>query len=348
MLGALVGDIVGSLYEFKSHRSKDFPFFGDGADFTDDSVLTAAVADALINDHPPQKAIYQWSLRYPNRCYGNTFSQWLQSGELEPYNSWGNGAAMRVSPAALLASTLDEALENARRVTEVTHNHPEGIKGALATAHAIFLARCNAGAGAIRREIELHYGYDLDRSIDLIRPGYQFNESCQQTVPEAIVCALEARDFEDAIRNAVSLGGDADTLAAIAGPIAEARFGIPDDIARAALERVSPEMRATLHALYARSEYVSPIRSLRPTMPGSTLRRRYDELGPLESLRDEPTCLSRLAKWEDFLLHGRNASSSLHAQAARGQWDPALDEDYLELVSLVMEAWPDPDDFSIN
>jgi hypothetical protein len=255
---------------------------------------------------------------------------------------------MRVSPAALIASTLDEALATARRVTEVTHDHPEGIKGALATAHAIFLARCGAGAGAIRREIELHYGYDLDRSVDMIRPGYRFNESCQQTVPEAIVCALEARDFEDAIRNAISIGGDSDTLAAIAGPIAEARFGIPDDIARAALERVSPEMREVVRALYARSEYVHPIRSLRPVIPGSSLRRRYEALGPIEELPGEHTFRSKLATWEGFTLHGRNASSSFHAQAARSQWDDGINEEYPELVALVMEAWPRPDDFTIN
>lgn len=270
MLGAIVGDIVGSIYEFDNHRSKDFPLFGEGADFTDDSVLTLAVADALLNSKPPREAIYLWGLRYPKRGYGGGFAKWLTTWELAPYNSFGNGAAMRVSPAALLANTLDEALENARRVTEVTHDHPEGIKGALATAHAIFLARFDAGPGEIRRTIEDHYGYDLDRTVDMIRPTYRFNESCQETVPEAIVCALEARDFEDAIRNAISIGGDSDTVAAIAGPIAEARFGIPDEIAIAALERVSEEMRVLIHALYARSEYGHPIQGMRPPIPGGS------------------------------------------------------------------------------
>ncbi len=263
MLGALVGDIVGSLYEFDNHLSKDFPLFGEGADFTDDSVLTMAVADALVNGVPPRDAIYLWAVRYPKRGYGGGFSAWLRTWELAPYDSWGNGAAMRVSPAALLANTLDEALDAARRVTEVTHNHPEGIKGALATTHAIFLARFGAGPGEIRRTIELRYGYDLDRSVDSIRPTYRFNESCQETVPEAIVCALEGRDFEDAIRNAISIGGDSDTLAAIAGPIAEARFGIPDEIAHEALARVSQEMRELLHRLYASTEYGHPVRGLR-------------------------------------------------------------------------------------
>ncbi len=348
MLGALVGDIVGSPYEFNSHRSKDFPLFGDEADFTDESVHTVAVADALLNGHAPQKSLYAWSVRYPYRSYGIAFSEWLRAGTLSPHDSACNGAAIRVSPAALIANTLDEALESARRVSEATHGHAEGIKGALATAHAIFLARCDAGPGAIRREIELHYGYDLDRSVDMIRPGYHFTVSSQRSVPEAIVCALEARDFEDAIRNAVSLGGDSDTLAAIAGPIAEARFGIPDDIARAALERVTPEMRQTIRALYARSEYVNPIRSLRPAIPGSTLRLRYDALGPIEEIAGERTHRSRLATWEDFLTYGRNASSSFHAQAARWEWDDGINEEYPELVALVMEAWPNPDDFSIH
>lgn len=263
MLGAIVGDIVGSIYEFDNHRSKDFPFFGEGADFTDDSVLTLAVADALLHGKPPRDAIHQWAVRHPGRGYGGGFARWLQTPGLEPYDSFGNGAAMRVSPAALLANTLDEALEAARRVTEVTHDHPEGIKGALATAHAIFLARFGAGPGEIRRVIEHRYGYDLDRTVDSIRPTYRFNETCQETVPEAIVCALEARDFEDAIRNAISIGGDSDTVAAIAGPIAEARFGIPDEIAHAALARLTDEMRALLHALYARTEYGHPVRGMR-------------------------------------------------------------------------------------
>lgn len=263
MLGAVIGDIVGSIYEFDNHRSKDFPFFGEGADFTDDSVLTFAVAESLLHGHEPRLALHRWAVRYPNRGYGGGFAAWLRTRELAPYNSFGNGAAMRVSPAALLANTLDEALGHARRVTVATHDHPEGIKGALATAHAIFLARFGAGPGEIRRTIEVRYGYDLDRTVDQIRPGYAFNETCQETVPEALVCALEARDFEDAIRNAVSIGGDSDTLAAIAGPVAEARFGIPDDIAEEAMRRLTDEMREVLHALYARSEYGHPVRGRR-------------------------------------------------------------------------------------
>ncbi|MCW5594144.1 MAG: ADP-ribosylglycohydrolase family protein, partial [Burkholderiales bacterium] len=186
MLGAIVGDIVGSIYEWDNHRSKDFPFFGQGVDYTDDSVLTAAVADALLHGHPPQKSLYLWATRHPKRGYGGGFAQWLTTWELAPYDSFGNGAAMRVSPAALLANTLEEALELATKVTEVTHNHPEGIKGAKATAHAIFLARFGASAEEIRRTIAATYGYDMDRTVDSIRPDYRFNETCQETVPEAL------------------------------------------------------------------------------------------------------------------------------------------------------------------
>lgn len=342
MLGAIVGDIVGSIYEFDNHRSKDFPFFGPGAAFTDDSVLTLAVADALLHGRPPRETLYLWAVRHPKRGYGVGFRNWLTTWELAPYDSWGNGAAMRVSPAALLANTLDEALEAARRVTVVTHNHPEGIKGALATAHAIFLARFGAGPGEIRRTIEDEYGYDLDRSVDSIRPGYTFDESCQRTVPEAIVCALEARDFEDAIRNAISIGGDSDTIAAIAGPIAEARFGIPDEIAHTALARVTDEMRGLLHVLYARSEYAHPVRSLRPAMPGPLLLQRYLALGPIVELEGVRTVRSRLASWPDFLANGRDAAAYFRQQAARGWWDDGIDRQHPGLVALVLEAWPEP------
>jgi ADP-ribosylglycohydrolase len=253
MLGAIIGDIVGSIYEWDNHRSKDFPFYGPGVTYTDDSVLTVAVADALLNDHPPQQALYLWACRHPKRGYGGGFARWLTTWDLAPYNSWGNGAAMRVSPAALLAETLEEALDLARKVTEVTHDHPEGLKGAAATTHAIVLARQGVDAGKIRETIAVTYDYDMDRTVDAIRPNYRFNESCQETVPEALICALEAVSFEDAIRNAISIGGDSDTVAAIAGPVAEARFGIPDDIAAPALALLSDDMRATLGALYDRA-----------------------------------------------------------------------------------------------
>lgn len=279
MLGAIVGDIAGSIYEWNNHRSKDFPFFGPGADYTDDSVLTMAVADALLHGLPPQQALYRWAIRHPKRGYGSGFSRWLATWELAPYGSWGNGAAMRVSPAALLANTLGEALEMAARVTEVTHDHPEGIRGAKATAHAIFLARFGAGPDEIRRTVAEAYGYDMDRSVDSIRPHYRFDPSCQGTVPEAIICALEANSFEDAIRNAISIGGDSDTVAAIAGPVAEFLFGIPDGIAHAAMEIIPGDMRETLSLLYARAGYAALDSESRGAATGSSWPGRESPSG---------------------------------------------------------------------
>lgn len=253
MLGAIIGDIAGSLYEGRPHKSKDFPFFGPGADFTDDTVCTIAVADALLHDKPPADALYQWCTRYPGRGYGGMFARWLRAWRRRPYGSFGNGAAMRVSPAGLLGATLDEALQMARWVTEVTHDHPEGVKGAAATVHAIFLARAREAPEAIRAAIEAEYDYNLARTVDEIRPRYQFDTTCQGTVPEALICALEAKDFEDAIRNAISLGGDADTLAAIAGGVAEARFGIPANLVKEGRSRLPRDMNRVLDELYARA-----------------------------------------------------------------------------------------------
>lgn len=251
MLGAIIGDIVGSIYEFNNHRSKDFPFFGEGADFTDDTVLTVAVADALLHDKPVARTLADWSWRYPGRGYGGRYAAWLRTWDLAPYGSFGNGAAMRVSPAALLARSLDEALAMARKVTEVTHDHPEGLKGAAATVHGIVLARDGAVPDKIRKEIAATYGYNMDRSVDGIRPGYEFNESCQKTVPEALICALEATSFEDALRNAISIGGDSDTIAAIAGPLAEALFGIPQTLIEQGRRYLPLPMLEVIDRLYA-------------------------------------------------------------------------------------------------
>lgn len=344
MLGAIIGDIVGSIYEWNNHRSKDFPLFGLGADYTDDSVLTVAVADALLNGHPPAKSLHLWACRHPKRGYGGGFARWLRTWELAPYNSWGNGAAMRVSPAALLANTLDEALALAVKVTEVTHNHPEGLKGAKATAHAIFLARFGADADEIRRTIAQAYGYDMGRTVDTIRPNYRFNESCQGTVPEALICALEATSFEDAIRNAISIGGDSDTVAAIAGPLAEALYGIPDEIAQTAMEMIPDDMQDTLYRLYAKSEYVHPISRNRPAIPLPQLRARYEALLPIEELPGERTFRIRLGGgWEAFLYYGRDASAWFrHASGSGDEPRDSMYDDCPELVALVLEAWPTP------
>ncbi len=260
MLGAIAGDIIGSVYEFNPIKTKDFhPLFQPGVHFTDDTALTVAVADALLHDRDPVAAFKDWGHRYPDCGWGGMFARWLFSEQTGPYGSFGNCAAMRVSPAAFLADTLEEALRLAEKVTAVTHDHPEGIKGAAATAAAIFLARQGASAEAIRQYIEQEYGYDLQRSIAEIRPGYRFDETCQGTVPEAILCALEATDFEDAIRNAISLGGDADTLGAITGGIAEARFGLPELIGTETWNRLPDDMRTVISALYRRRGLPLPI-----------------------------------------------------------------------------------------
>lgn len=255
MLGAIIGDIVGSVYEFNNFRSKDFePLFHRKAFFTDDTVCTIAVADALVNARPPAEALKDWGTKYwENGGWGRSFALWLGSDSLAPYNSFGNGAAMRVAPAALLATSLDDAISLAHKVTEVTHNHPEGMKGAAATAAAGYLARTGSSQSYIRGYIADRFGYDLTLTIDEIRPHYRFNETCQQTVPQALTCVLEANSFEDAIRNAISIGGDSDTIGAIAGGVAEAMYGVPEDIAERGWGYLPQEMREVLTALYAKA-----------------------------------------------------------------------------------------------
>ena len=233
MLGAIIGDIVGSVYEFNNIKTKGFPFMNEKCFFTDDTVMTIAVADALLKGGTADNFIdsmKEIGRLYPNSGFGGGFYKWLFSDNREPYNSFGNGSAMRVSPCAWFADSLEEAEQLAERSAAVTHNHPEGIKGAQATASAIYLARFNTSKdakGIIKEYVENTYGYDLSRTLDEIRPVYKFNETCQETVPEAIIAFLESNGFEDAIRNAISLGGDSDTLAAITGSIAEAAYGIP-------------------------------------------------------------------------------------------------------------------------
>ena len=229
MYGAIIGDIVGSAYEFRNIKTKEFPFFSSRCDYTDDSLMTIAVAQALIQ---PRKDLEDFKSHliktmqamgraypYPTGAYGGRFSEWLRSSDPQPYFSFGNGSAMRVSPCGLCASTLEDAVSLARSSAEVTHNHPEGIKGAQATAAAIYLARTGSSKASIRDYIR-EFFYPLDQTLDEIRPDYDFDESCQGTVPQAIQAFLESDSFEDAIRNAISLGGDSDTLGAITGSIA--------------------------------------------------------------------------------------------------------------------------------
>lgn len=252
MFGALIGDLVGSVYEWNNIKTKDFaPLIAAKAFLTDDSVLTVAVADALLHQRPMAESLKDWGRRYPDSDWGGRFSRWLFSEDGAPYDSFGNGSAMRCSPAALLAGSLEEALELACLTALPTHNHPEGIKGAQATVLATYLARQGRDADHIRAAVAEFSGYDLARTVDDIRPGYRFDVTCQGSVPEALICALEAESFEDAIRNAISIGGDSDTLAAIAGPVAEARFGIPEDIGAQAWARVPRDMREVMEALYA-------------------------------------------------------------------------------------------------
>lgn len=259
MLGAIIGDIVGSRFEFNNHRSKDFDLFTDASFVTDDSIMTIAIAKALMEavkasqdpEHVDQAKLADLAVRhmqeigrkYPNCGYGGRFERWVFSSDPRPYNSFGNGAAMRVSPAGFFARDEKEAVQLAKTVTAVTHNHEEGIKGAVATAVAIYMAGRGAKKEAIRQRIEDDY-YILDFTIDGIRPLYVFNETCQETVPQALVCFFESESFEDAIRTAISLGGDSDTVAAITGAVAEAYYGIPPALGRRALGYLDADLRA--------------------------------------------------------------------------------------------------------
>ena len=236
MLGAIVGDFVGSVHEFEAIKRKDFPLIHPDCRVTDDSLLTIAVAEWLLRGNDLVTRFHQLVDQHPEAGWGGAFHRWAQDRRRTPYNSFGNGAGMRVSPIGWAFDTLGDTLDAARRSAAVTHDHPEGIKGAQATAAAVFLARTTRDRELIRREIARRFGYDLDRTTDQIRPTYQFNETCQRTVPEAIIAFLDSENFEDAIRNAISLGGDADTLACICGGIAHAFYGgVPSDLADAAL-----------------------------------------------------------------------------------------------------------------
>jgi len=266
ILGAITGDIIGSSYEFNNVKSLDFELFTNDTFFTDDSVLTTATMFALLHaslsgrermeadcTSPPggrrvhegdyAEAYRIFGRRYPRRAYGDNFKKWLYAENPKPYKGFGNGSAMRVSPIGWYCHTINDVLAEAKKSAEVTHNHPEGIKGAQAVAAAVFLARTGKSKNDIKRFITDTFGYDLSRTIDEIRPEYQFDVSCQGTVPEAIIAFLESADYENAVRLAVSIGGDSDTLAAITGGIAEAFYGeIPEDIADFAQVILGPDL----------------------------------------------------------------------------------------------------------
>ncbi len=231
MIGAIAGDIIGSVYEHHQIKTKDFPLFHPQCRFTDDTVLTVAIADAILSGRPYVESVREIGRRYPGAGYGESFIRWLHSDDPQPYKSWGNGSAMRVSPVGFAFQSEDEVLRQAKMTAEISHNHPEGIKGAQATALAVFLARTGIGKEQIRSRMAEEFGYNMNRTVDDIRPAYSFDVSCQGTVPEAIISFLDSDSYEDAVRNAISLGGDSDTLACIAGGIAEAFYGgIPEDI----------------------------------------------------------------------------------------------------------------------
>ena len=244
MLGAIVGDIVGSVHEFTRTKTKDFPLFTTEASFTDDTVLTLAVADWLLTGNDLIDLLQDAYAAHPLAGFGGGFNRWSRKRSREPYGSYGNGSAMRVSPVGFAFDDLGDVLAWAKKSAEVTHDHPEGIRGAQATAAAIWYARRERDRDVIRTALEARFGYDLSTPLDTIRPDYEFDVTCQGSVPQALRAFLEATSFEDAIRNAVSLGGDADTMAAITGGVAEAYWsGVPGDIATTALARLEAGQR---------------------------------------------------------------------------------------------------------
>ena len=253
MIGAILGDMIGAPYEFdRGNKTKDFTLFSRYSHYTDDTVMTIAVAQALLGVSADAsdtvicedliQSMQRWGRKYPDAGYGGMFYFWLQEKNSQAYGSFGNGSAMRVSSAGWLYDSLKETRRIARLTAQVTHNHPEGIKGAEATASAIFLARTGSNKEEIKKYIIQEFGYDLSRTCDEIRPGYHHVETCQKTVPEAVTAFMEGTDFEDVIRTAVSLGGDSDTLTCIAGSIAEAYYGVPEEMKGECRKRLPIDM----------------------------------------------------------------------------------------------------------
>ena len=243
MIGAIAGDIIGSVYESDPIKTKDFPLFHPRCTFTDDSVLTVAVADAILTGRPYKQSVLEIGRRYPRAGYGESFIEWLYSDDPQPYNSWGNGAAMRVGPVGFAFDTEEQVLREAEKTDNISHNHPEGDNGAHATALAVLLARTGHSKEEIREQIRQRFGYDMDRTVEDIRPTYSFDVSCQGTVPEAIIAFLDSTSYEDAVRNAISLGGDSDTLACITGGIAEAFYqNVPESIRAKVIGLLTPDL----------------------------------------------------------------------------------------------------------
>ncbi|HKJ77155.1 MAG TPA: ADP-ribosylglycohydrolase family protein [Gammaproteobacteria bacterium] len=252
MIGAVLGDIVGSVYEAAPIKTTDFPLLGPASTFTDDTVLTCATAEVLLDGGDYAEAYRRYYRRHPERGFGGRFRQWAERDDAGPYGSLGNGSAMRVAPVGWARDDLATVYAEAERSAAVSHDHPEGIRGAQATAGAVFLARSGAGPAALRARIEADLGYDLDRSLAAIRPGYGFDVTCPGSVQEALIAFLEADGYESAVRNAVSLGGDADTQACIAGAVAEARWGVPEGLREQALARLDADLAAVTRRFRAR------------------------------------------------------------------------------------------------
>jgi ADP-ribosylglycohydrolase len=257
MLGAIAGDILGSIHEFHPIKTKNFDLLNSECVFTDDTVMTVAVADSLMNKIPYVESLQMWGRKYPRAGYGGWFSKWIDSDFPKPYNSFGNGSAMRCSSVGWLFEDEGSVLEEAKKSAEVTHNHPEGIKGAQAVALGVMLCRQGSTKLEIQEKLEDLFDYDLSQTMEQVKFNYSFDVTCQGSVPQAITAFLESEDFEDAIRNAISLGGDADTQACIAGALAEAFYmNIPDQIKEFVLTRITPDILDVLHQLHVRTKTV--------------------------------------------------------------------------------------------
>ena len=257
MLGAIAGDILGSIHEFHPIKTKNFDLLNSECVFTDDTVMTAAVADSLMNKIPYVESLQMWGRKYPRAGYGGWFSKWIDSDFPRPYNSFGNGSAMRCSSVGWLFEDEGSVLEEAKKSAEVTHNHPEGIKGAQAVALGVMLCRQGSTKLEIQEKLEDLFDYDLSQTMEQVKFNYSFDVTCQGSVPQAITAFLESEDFEDAIKNAISLGGDADTQACIAGALAEAFYmKIPDQIKEFVLTRITPDILDVLHQLHVRTKTV--------------------------------------------------------------------------------------------
>ena len=350
MWGAVIGDIAGSRFEGSRGGPKDFELFHRDCRYTDDTVCTAAVADILLNDRKPDSTLQGWCRRHPGRGYGGFFRKWIASADPSPYGSFGNGAAMRVAPVAFLyrQRPLEEALAASDRVTEITHDHPEGIKGARAVTEAIWLALHGEEPDAVRRAITKRYAYDLERSLEALRPSHRFDVTCQGTVPTALICALESTSLEDAVRNAVSLGGDADTLAAIAGAVGEALHGLDEGLVKTVRERYlkdAEDITGALDALYERAAHEGTPESREGISEGVRNRAQGCLLGQLAG-----DSLGSLVEFEDASTIQRLYPNGVRELADGGVWDTLAGQptDDSEMALALARSLVRNGGFSIN